>query len=466
MSLKMTAALAALLLSACAVGPRYEAPRTAPAEFRKAEPAAFTSAAAEARWWRQFGDPVLDELVARALDGNLDLRIAQARVREARALLRDARLDRLPRVTAAAAYQDGRTPQPAGPPLTDETWEAGFDAAWELDLFGRVRRSAEAAAADAGAAQADLRAAQVTVAAEVARTYLEFRGAQDRLAVALRNLDTQRETLRLTRTRLEVGSGDAVDVARAQGELSATEATIPALILEATTAAHRLAALTGERPGALDGLLAGPREVAARVRPLPIGEPGELLRRRPDVQAAERRLAGQAARVGVATADLFPRVRISGFLGFLTGDLGSLGDGASRAWSVAPTVTWPALDMAGARARLRAQEARADAALAAYDQAVLIALEDVENAFAGYAQQQARLRSLTDREAAARRAAELARLRYREGAVDFLTLLDAERSLLAAEDAASAARTALNTRVVAVYKALGGGWEAAQAVAD
>lgn len=452
---------ALLLLSACAVGPRYEAPATPPAEFRKADPAAFTSAQAEAAWWRQFGDPVLDDLMDRALAGNLDLRIAEARVREARAILRDTRLDQLPRVTAAAAYRDGRTPQPGGPPLTGETFETGFDAAWEIDLFGRVRRGVEAASADAGAARAELRAAQVTVAAEVARTYLELRGAQDRLQVARRNLDTQRETLRLTRARFDVGSGDAVDVARAQGELSGTEATIPALTIQAQAAAHRLAVLVGERPGSLDAVLEPVREVAPRVQALAIGDASELLRRRPDVQAAERRLAAQTARVGVATADLFPRVRVGGFLGFLAGDFDSLGDGASRAWSVAPTITWPALDFAGARARLRAQEARGDAALAEYERSVLVALEDVENAFVGYAQQQARLRSLVDREAAARRAAELARVRYREGAVDFLTLLDAERSLLAAEDQASAARTELNTWVVAVYKALGGGWEAA-----
>jgi multidrug efflux system outer membrane protein len=455
--------LAALLLSACAVGPRYDAPQTPPAAFQKADADTFTTAAMEVRWWGQFGDPVLDELVTRSLSGNLDLRVAEARVREARAILRDTRLEQLPRVTAAGAYRDGRTPQPEGPPLTGDSYEAGFDASWELDLFGRVRRGLEAASADVGAARADLRAAQVAVAAEVARTYLEYRGAQDRLDVARRNLDTQRETLRLTRARYEVGSGDPVDMARAQGELSATEATLPALTVDASVAAHRLAVLVGERAGALDALLAPARDLAPRMRSLAIGDPSELLRRRPDVQAAERRLAGQSARVGVATADLFPRVRITGFLGFLSGDLGSLGGDASRAWSVAPTVSWPALDMGGARARLRAQEARADAALATYDQAVLLALEDVENAFVGYAQQRAQLSSLLDAAAAARRAAELARVRYREGAVDFLTLLDAERSALAAEDAASAARTALNTRVVAVYKALGGGWEAAAA---
>ena len=193
---------------------------------------------------------------------------------------------------------------------------------------------------------------------------------------------------------------------------------------------------------------------------MPIGDAAELLRRRPDVQAAERRLAGETARAGVATADLFPRVRVSGFIGFLSGDFSSLTDARGRAWSVAPTVSWPALDLGGARARLRAQQASADAALAAYDQTVLRALEDLETALVAYRQQQAEVASLTDQAAASRRAAELARIQYKEGRIDFLVLLDAERTLLAAEDGLSVAETGVNTAVVAVYKALGGGWTA------
>ncbi|MDB5450029.1 MAG: efflux system, outer rane lipoprotein NodT family [Phenylobacterium sp.] len=463
----MLGALGALLLAACAVGPRYHAPSPAPVTYRNAEPAAFTGAAFEAAWWRQFEDPVLDDLETRALGGNLDLKIAVARVKEARALFRDTRLDLVPRVTTVGQYVSGRTPQAliGGPAITGETYQAGFDAAWELDLFGRVRHGIEAAGADAGAAAADLRDAQVTVAAEVARTYLEYRGAQDRLTVARRNLDTQQETLRLTRARFDVGQGDAGDVASAQAVLSATEASVPALTITAKQAAHRLAVLVGQRPGALDDELAPPREARAFARALPIGDAGALLRRRPDVQAAERRLAAQTARVGVATADLFPRVSISGFLGFLSGDLSSLGDSGSRMWSVAPTLSWPGLDFVGAWARLHGQEAREDAALASYDQTVLRALEDVENALVGYSQQQARLKSLVARASASQRAAELARIRYREGATDFLTLLDAERTLLDAEDAATSAETAVNTEVVALYKALGGGWEAPAAVA-
>lgn len=455
---------AALLLSACAVGPRYEAPKTEPAAFvpASAQPS-FSGQPFEAAWWTAFEDPTLDELERRALAGNLDLRVAVARVREARALFRDTRLDQLPRVTASGGYVDGRTPQPGGPPLTDSTWQAGFDAGWEIDLFGRVRHSVEAARADVGAAEADLHDAQVLIAAEVARNYFEYLGARDRLAVARRNLDTQRDTVRLTKSRFEVGLGDAVGVASAQAALSATEASVPTFTIQATQAAHRLAVLVGERPGALDALLAPERQRRVLAKALPIGDASDLLRRRPDVAAAERRLAAQTARVGVATADLFPRVSVTGFVGFLSGDLSSLGGDASRMWSVAPAITWPAFDMAGAKARLRVQEARNDAALAGYEQTVLLALEDVQNALVAYAQTQARVASLAQRSAASRRAAELARIRYREGAVDFLTLLDAERTLLDAEDAESVAQTALNTQVVAVYKALGGGWQAPNA---
>jgi multidrug efflux system outer membrane protein len=461
-ALRSTLAVAlALALAACAVGPRYETPATAPAEFHNAGSAAFVAVNPEAAWWRQFEDPVLDGLVDRALSANLDLRIAMARVAEARALFQDRRLDYAPRAGVVAAGISSKQQQPGSGEarVESETYQAGFDAAWEIDLFGRVRHGVEAASAEAGAARADLRDVQVTVAAEVARNYFELRGAQTRLGVARRNLATQRDTVRVTQARFDVGGSDPIDVASAKARLSATEATIPALVTAERQAAHRLAVLVGERPGALDELLvARPEAVRPFAKALPIGEAGDLLRRRPDVQAAERRLAAQTARIGVATADLFPRVSVTGFVGFLSGDLSSLGGSASRAWSVAPAVSWPGLDLGGARARLRAQEARGDASLAEYDQTVLRALEDVENALVSYSQRQAQLRSLTDQASASRQAAELARIRYREGVIDFLVLLDAERTLLAAEDAVSVAETGVNTDVAAVYKSLGGGW--------
>ena len=451
----------ALTAAACAVGPKYEPPMSLPVAVINAAPEAVTAAEPEAAWWRTFEDPVLDGLIDRALAGNLDLRVALDRVREARAVFKDASLDRFPRVTTDASYSRSKEQVPgfgSGRPEI-ESADIGFDAAWEIDLFGRVRHGIEAAKADAGAAEADAGDARVTVAAEVARNYFELRGAQARRVVAEQNAESQRETLRLTQVRFEVGQGDPADRESAQARLSATEAEIPALKTAEARANYRLAVLLGVFPGVLDAELA-PRTTAtpAMVKPLPIGDASRFLRRRPDVQAAERRLAAETARVGVATADLFPRVRVSGFVGLLSGDVSTLFGGGSGAWSVGPSVTWPGLDMGGAHARLRAEEARGDASLATYDQTVLRAVEDLENALVAYRQQQLQLTSLAQQVGASRRAADLARIRYKEGSTDFLVLLDAQRTQLAAEDSLSVAETGANTAVVAIYKALGGGW--------
>lgn len=458
----LTTALAAIALSACAAGPDYSAPETAPFGFQNAVEDEFVQKPFEAAWWEQFDDRALDSLVTRALAGDLDLRIAAARVREARALFRDARLDHAPAVTARGTYnrQDMPLPQFGVSQIDTETFELGFDAAWEIDVFGHVRRTVQAARADAETAEALFRDAQVRVAAEVAREYFELRGAQWRLDVARRNLANQREVLRLTQIRLDLGVGYELDVASARARLAQTEATVPPLVAAERRAAHRLAVLLGLPPGALDAELA-PVPATPRVDALAIGAPDELLRRRPDVRAAERALAAETARVGIAAADLFPRMSLTGFFGFVSGSASSLGDSGTRGWNVVPRLDWAAFDLGSVRARLRAAEARADAQLAAYERTVLRALEETENAFVAYAQDQKRLDALVEQTAASRRAAELARIQYQEGALDFLRLLDAERTVLEAEDTVTQAETALNTDVVAIYKALGGGWQAA-----
>ena len=451
---------AALLLAACAVGPDYETPETPPAEFLNDANADLVAAPVEAEWWQQFGDPVLEDLVTQALAGSPDLRIAEARVAEARALFSEQRLDYAPAVTTHAGFsrQDSPVPQAGSVlPVNYDVYDIGFDAAWEVDVFGRVRRSVEAARADAEAAEADYRAAQVRLAAEVAREYFELRGAQRRLDVARSNLENQREALRLTRVRLELGAGQELDVASATARLAETEALVPPFTVAEKRAAYRLAVLLGERPGALDTALV-PAEADPRIDEIRIGDAAELLRRRPDVQAAERQLAAQTARVGVATADLFPTLSVTGFVGFVSGTSSNLFDSASEAWFVTPRLDWAAFDIGSARARVRAAEAGTDAALARYEQTVLLALEETENAFVAYAEEQKRLASLVDSAAASRRAADLARIQYQEGAVDFLRLLDAESTVLEAEDAVTAAETSLNTNAVAIYKALGGGW--------
>ncbi|RAK52735.1 efflux transporter outer membrane subunit [Phenylobacterium deserti] len=450
----------AAALSACAVGPTYEA-RTEPPVALVSPPEHTTAAPAPADWWSAFGDPELSRLITRAQASNTDLRIALARVREARALFADTRLDPLPRVSVGGAYNRSRGQQPgftAGR-VDLESAELGFDAAWEIDLFGRVRRQVEAARAEVGAAEADLQDARVTLAAEVARSYLQLRGAQARRAVAEENARTQRETLRLTQVRYEVGAADPVDVESARARLSATEAALPAFRTQEAQASHRLAVLVGLRPGDPDpdlAALSAPKAHTPPPQAVALGDASSFLRRRPDVRAAERRLAAATARTGVATAELFPAVRVSGFVGVLSGDLGSLFRSGAQAWSVSPAVSWPGLDLGGARARLRAAQARNDASLAQYDQTVLRAVEDLQNALVAYRERQLQVVSLSQQVAASRRAAELAGLRYREGSLDFLRLLDAERTRLEAEDALAAAQTAANIEVVAIYKALGG----------
>jgi multidrug efflux system outer membrane protein len=458
----LTLSASALILAACAVGPHYKAPSPAPVALTALDPH-LTGAAQPppTGWWRAFGDPELDSLVDRALASNLDVRIAVARVKQARALFRDAELDYLPRVTTEATYTRSKEQAPgfSAKRVDIKQAEIGFDAAWEIDLFGRVRHQVDSARADAEAARADLGFAQVTVAAEVARNYLELRGAQTRRAVAEENARTQRDTLRLTEVRYQIGPGDPVDVESARARLNATEAVIPALRTAEAQAGHRLAVLIGQRPGALDGELAAPATAAAQTAgptAIPIGDAADFLRRRPDVQAAERRLAAETARTGVATADLFPRVSVTGFVGFLSGDLSSLFKGGSRAWAVSPAITWPGLDIGGAHARLRAQQARGDESLALYDQAVLRAIEDLQNALVAYRERQVQVVSLSQQVDASRRAADLAHIRYQEGRIDFLRVLDAERTRLGAEDDLAQAQTAANVDVVSIYKALGG----------
>lgn len=447
-------AVATAVLAACAAGPDYRAPVPREVTLRNAAEEAFAPGVAVAQWWAQFDDPVLEKLVGDALLANPDMRLAATRVRAARAVFSERRLDPWPHVGVAATGERTRQPDAAGGGI-DEVYSLGFDAAWELDLFGRLRRGAEAARADLQAEQAGLEDVQVSIAAEVARNYFLLRGTQKRIEVAeqtLRNLD---QTQRLTETREALGAGSALDVHSSRAQLKAIEADIPLLRSIEATARYRLAVLQGLQPGALDELLA-PKPVPAFARALPLGDVRDLLRSRPDVRAAERRLASATARVGVATADLFPRISIRGFAGFLSGDFSSLVAGRNEAWSVSPAISWAALDLGSVRARLRAAEAGADAAAVQYEMAVLAALEDAENALQDYARRQERLRIVVQQAEAAREAERLAAVGYREGGIDFLTLLDAQRTQLAADDALAEAEAAVNIAAVAVYKALGG----------
>jgi multidrug efflux system outer membrane protein len=432
-------------------------PQPAPVTYHDADPQLVSDAPFDPRWWKQFDDPVLDSLIQKSLTANTSIRIAQARLREARAIFDERKLDRYPTVPADASYTYAKEAIPGffSQPTTINTFRSGFDAYWEVDLFGRVRHGVAAARSDNQAVEADLHDLEVSVVAELARNYFELRGAQWRLAVAERSLTNQRETLRLTQLRRDAGVGEEQDVASAAARVAATDATIPLLELEAKRAQYRLAVLTGTRPGELSADLS-PRNYAPIDKSLPIGDASELLRRRPDIRAAERRLSAATERQGVAVAELFPQVSISAFVGFLAGRGSLFFTTQSFASTASPSVTWSAFDLGRARARVRGSSAATDEALASYDETVLRALEETENSFSNYHAQQARLVKLNTQAQESKRYADIARLRYREGVIEFLQLLDAERTQLQAEDAVAEGERDVYVAVIALYKALGG----------
>ncbi len=346
--------LLALTITGCAVGPDYRAPQPEPARLLQAERGDHDRSRFEAAWWQQFEDPTLDALVGEALAENRELRIAYARLRAARAIRDDVGNDRLPTVTAGARADIGKAQQPgfSEERVNAERYDLGLDMAWELDLFGRIQRSLEASEAQAEAAEAELYQLQVSLIAELVDAYGQLRGAQLRERIARDNLANQRNSHELTEQLREAGVGSELDVLRADARLAATEASLPQLQAQQTRARNRIATLLGQRADQLSVDLS-PRELPAIAKALPIGDPGELLRRRPDIRAAERQLAAATANVGVATADLFPRVSLSGFLGFIAGRGSQIGSSAAQAWGVAPSISWAAFDLGSVRARLR-----------------------------------------------------------------------------------------------------------------
>jgi outer membrane protein, multidrug efflux system len=460
--IRNTALFAALALAGCAsVGPDYKTPATPAATVQGIDAARESAAQFQAAWWKQFNDPVLDTLIQRSAKGSLDLRIAEARLSESRALLGSAKSDQLPTISTDVAYSRAFEQQPGfgTQRVAYDTYQAGFDASWEVDVFGGVRRSVEAARADLGASEASLRDAQVSLFAEVARNYFALRGTQQRLAIAQRNINNQADTLKLIEARAQIGTASEQDVASANAQLSAAKAQLPVLDTQAHAYEYRLAVLLGERPGELD-VDVSPTTFTPIATVLPIGDAGDVLSRRPDVRVAERQYAAATARIGIAKADFFPHISLGGFLGFLAGQSNDFGGPGTRAFSFGPSITWNGLNVERVRSNLHASEARADEADANYQRTVLEAIEDVDNAVVGYNAEHARVEQLIAQSEQSRRAADLARIRYQEGATGYLELLDAERVQLAAEDDLAQSETAIDTRAVTIYKALGGGWQA------
>jgi multidrug efflux system outer membrane protein len=452
------------LISGCAVGPNYKQPQTSVAGSFANNPTNAINAdeAALATWWKGFKDPKLDTLIEQAMAHNHDLRIATANLKEARALRRLTTFDLAPTVQANAGY-DKRLLSKAAAPSTPrdkrelEFFDAGFDATWELDLFGRVRRSVEAANAQSAATEADRLDVLVSVTAEVVRNYLELRGQQNQLAVARKNAEVQKETLQITDDRLRGGRGTDFDVSRSSSLLNLTLSTIPPLEAGIQKIIHRLAVLTGQQPTTLVSDLSLPTPLPTVMPALTVDSPESLLRRRPDIRAAERSLAASTARIGIATADLFPRVSFVGSVGLQADTFAGLGRSGADRWNFGPRITWAALDLGRVLARIKGSDARAEASLAIYERTVLLALEETENALVDFGREQSRQQFLETSALASQKAADLAHQRYEGGVTDFLSVLDAERTLLEAQDRLAASQTRTATAFVTVYKALGGG---------
>lgn len=475
------AGLALLLaVSGCAVGPNYHRPDTKVPEKWSA-PANEGNTACLTQWWTTLKDPALDSLIQRAADANLDIQIAEARVREARAARGWTLADFLPVANATAKYSHAQIRKPASSGNTGgvvgtligavfvgnktnikrqvDLFQTGFDASWEIDVFGGKRRAAEAAKADLEAAQSGRDDVMVSLLAEVARDYLELRGAQGRLDIAQSNLHGQEDTLQLTRARYEAGLVSELDVKRAEAQLETTQSQLPNLHTAMWRSIHHLSILLGQEPNALAEELSKPADLPIAPPEIPAGLPSELLQRRPDIRVAERQLAAATAHIGEATADWFPKFSLTGTFGAESGRFDTLNLGKNRVWSYGPSVDWAILNAPRIWSNVKLQNARQEQALHQYQKIVLTALEETENSLMAYTNEQQRYASLTKAADANRRAVSMANELYTKGLVDFLNVLDGQRSLYEAEDQLMQSRTTVLTNLVALYKVLGGGWD-------
>jgi NodT family efflux transporter outer membrane factor (OMF) lipoprotein len=459
--------LLAGLLAGCTVGPDYHPPKTAaPAQWVSPQAGGETNLLADgAAWWKSFHDAELDSLVVRAAQSNLNLRAAVARVREARAAARVLAADSSPSLDASGSYArnrfsaNGVFPFPAGVPLDANVYQAGFDAAWELDVFGGTRRANEAARAEVAAAEFGRRNLLITLFAETARHYVQARAFQRRLAVAEASISAQEQVLALTRDRFAKGLTGELDVQEADALLATTRAQAPVFENGFRDAVYHLALLLGQPPGALLEELTNAAPIPAAPPAVPVGLPSDLLQRRPDVQQAERQLAAATARVGAAASDLYPKFSLTGDVGLQSISAGDWFAGGSRFWTAGPTVQWRIFDAGRIRANIRVQNARVDQALAEYEQSMLAAFTDVETALTAYAKEQTRRQSLAHAAQASEQAVALALDLYQNGLADFLRVLEAQRSLYQSQDALIESERAVSSDLIALYKALGGGWE-------
>jgi NodT family efflux transporter outer membrane factor (OMF) lipoprotein len=458
---RSAATLALLLAAGCAVGPDYERPKTEapPAWGEKAD----TSAADLSSWWTLFGDSTLDGLVGRAVKANLDLRIAAGRVHEARAQLGVVLGALYPEVDAGGFYSRSRL-SPNGQPFPLPTpyqsrYNATLTASWELDLFGSVQRGYEAATADYDSWVENRRNVLVVLLGDVARNYVDLRGSQLLVAVLRQNVASAKDTEEITKARLAAGVATSLDVARAQALRASAESAIPQVEAAIKQSIHRLSVLVGTSPETLTPELTPVKAIPTAPRRVVVGLPSELLLRRPDVRQAERHLAEATAAIGVATAELYPKISLTGAFGLDSLSASDFLKWESRAWSLGPSIRWPIFAGGRIRAQIEVQNAQQEQALASYERTVLTALEDVENALVAYLREGDRRRLLEEAVVANRQAVDLADDLYKKGLTSFIDVLDAQRALYLSQADLARSEADVTLDLVALYKALGGGWE-------
>jgi len=447
-------------LSACAVGPDYRAPQSPTPDQWHSEPQSGVRADATdtpllASWWTVLNDPVLDQLIEQARADNKSVRQALARVTEARARRGIAGAGFWPGVSGSAGATRSDTQDVPG---ATRLYDAGIDAGWELDLFGGQRRSFESATAQLGASEADLQDVLITLLGDVALNYVNLRTTQSRLTYAERNLESQREVVDITSWRAEAGLATELDLEQARSSYSTTLAAIPQLQSNLAAAKNRLAVLTGKTPGALESLLADRKPIPVAPADIVASVPAEVLRRRPDIRAAERRLAAQTAQVGVATAQLFPSLSLSGSLGVTAGSAGDLLSDGLKSNRYGLSINVPIFEAGALLQNVKVQRAGVDEALATYEATVLGAYEEVENALTEWINEQQRHAALVDAASSARTASELALNQYNAGLEDFQTVLTADRQLISSEDALAVSNGEMTSNLIRLYKAFGGGW--------
>src|SRR3989441_407020 len=464
-----------LLLAGCAVGPNYKRPQVAvPRQWTVAAARGTAATPIEKDdWWSSFQDPELNSLVERSAKQNLDLKLALERVQEARAARGVARSGYFPSIDGAASATRNRQRiiVPAGPqrpslisPFETNSFQGGFAASWELDVFGGIRRSVQAATADMTAAEENRRDVLIILLGDGGRVYAQIRGFQRRLEIANKNIKTQQDTLDLTSARAKAGLATELDVSRAAAQLESTKAVVPTLISGIDVSIHRLSVLLGEEPGALRGELEKTGPIPPAGPDVEVGLPSDLLKRRPDIRRAEAQLAAATARIGEAKADLFPRFVLTGTAGRQATQLHDLTLGAGNFFSAGPGISLPLFTGGRIRSNIAVQTSRQRSALISYQSAILNSLEEVQDALVNYSQEQERRDRLNEAVQHSQLAVDLATEQYRAGLVDFLSVLEAQRELYANEDQFVQSQTSVTTNLVGLYRALGGGWSVGGAV--